>query len=669
MKRMLLSLLSLCAIPLYAQSDSLSIRSIDEVVVEEVRQPIVRYNTLGKTYWSIETMQAMPMSDPLRNIQLLPGVQTASENVGGTFVQGCDNSHNYTTINGAPVYYPMHLLGYFSTFNSSYFKNLSFSKSMHLTTANRLGGEVGMETTEAIPEKFGMDMDLGMLTAQAAMRMPIGEKLSLAMAGRYSNVNVIYDKLINSMMENQRIGYRFYDVNMGLLYKPTGRDAVSIDYFQGCDFADFNVLTYMIASQMEWGNRTASVRWKRSGDKLSQDYSLYYTAYRNDLNVSQTDSRVYLPANIQTLGAKSEQCYMPDRCFLTYGAEMMYHAIAPQAPQVTGSFAEVSTPQQVLQATEGALYLQVDFMLNDAVELIGGLRASGFHNACWQMEVDPRLTLRYQPSSSTTWQLTAGTYTQYLHQVGFSSNGLPSEFWISSNRDIAPQRAAKISLALQQDLFDRQYRVSIETYFTQLSNQVEYKGNALALITEEYDLNENLIVGNGYNYGMDLMLQKNAGRLTGWVSYSWAKAPRSFIRNGELVAYPSVHNREHDLNIVANWRMNDKWNFSATYILATGTPYTEIKNAYILGENGIVSYEEHNSSRYPALTRLDLGATRQLASKGRVEHSVKFSVYNATFAKNPISYSYNRFKGNYLYKRPVYIFSTAVPSVSYFMHF
>ncbi len=209
MKRIFLSLLSLCAISLYAQSDSLSTRSIDELVVEEVRQPLVRYNMLGKTYWSIETMNAMPMSDPLRNIQLLPGVHANSENTGGVFVQGCDNSHNYTTINGTPVYYPMHLLGFFSTFNSSYFKDLTFNKSMRLVTANRLGAEVGMETADTIPDKLGVDVDLGMMTAQGMVSMPLGSKLSLSVAGRYSDVNAIYDGMMNMLLENQRIAYRF----------------------------------------------------------------------------------------------------------------------------------------------------------------------------------------------------------------------------------------------------------------------------------------------------------------------------------------------------------------------------------------------------------------------------------------------------------------------------
>ena len=668
MKRIFLSLLSLCAIPLYAQSDSLSIHTIDEVVVEEVRQPLVRYNTLGTTYWSIKTMEAMPMTDPLRNIQLLPGVQTASENVGGVFVQGCNNSHNYTTINGAPVYYPMHLLGYFSTFNSSYFKDLVFNKSMQLTAANRLGAEVGVERADTLPERVGVDMDLGLLTAQGAISIPLGEKLGLSLAGRYSNVNLIYDRLIN-MIDSKRISYRFYDINMGLLYQPTDKDVIAVDYYQGCDYAGFDLLFYEILSRMEWGNRVASVSWKRKGGSLTQEHLLYHSSYHSTLDITQMNSKGHLPASIQTLGAKSEVRYMANAYFLTCGAEVMRHAVAPQAPQVAGELGNFSTPQVLQRATEGALYVQADYMLGGGLELIGGLRTSSFYHGGWRVGIDPRLTLRYQPSGSTTCQLTAGTYTQYLHQVGFSSNGLPSEFWISSDQSFAPQHAGKVSLALQQDVLDRRCRVSVETYFTRLTGQVEYKGNALGLITQEYNLANNLVEGDGYNYGVDLMLQKNYGQLTGWIGYSWAKAPRSFMRNGEWVTYPSVHNRVHDFSAVANWHISDKWNISATYLLATGTPYTEIKSGYILGENGLVQLGRYNGARYPMLTRLDLGISYQLKPIRHMAHSVKFTVYNATFSKNPISYNYNNYNGNIIYKRPMYIFSTAIPSVSYFMHF
>lgn len=516
--------------------------------------------------------------------------------------------------------------------------------------------------------ELGMDVDLGLLTAQGAISIPLGEKLGFSLAGRYSNVNLIYDGLVNRV-KKKNISYRFYDINMGLLYKPTDNDAISVNYYQGCDYAGLDFLSLEVLSRLAWGNRVASVNWNRKNDALTQDHILYYSSYHSTLDVTQMNSRGYLPASIQTVGAKSEMRYMANVYFLTCGAEVMYHSIAPQAPQMTGDLGNFSASQVLQRSAEGALFVQGDYMLGGGLEIIGGLRASSFYHGRWRVGIDPRLTLRYQPSSMTTWQLTAGTYTQYLHQVGFSSNGLPSEFWISSDQDFAPQHAGKLSLALQQDMLDRRYRISVETYFTRLTGQVEYKGNALGLITREYNLVDNLVVGDGYNYGVDLMLQKNYGQLTGWIGYSWAKAPRSFMRNGEWVTYPSVHNRVHDLSAVANWHISDRWNVSATYLLATGTPYTEIKSGYILGENGLVQLGEYNGARYPMLTRLDLGVSYQLKPIRHIAHSVKFAVYNATFSKNPISYNYNNYNGNIIYKRPVYIFSTAIPSVSYFMHF
>ena len=670
MKRIFLSLLSLCAILLYAQSDSLSAYSIDELVVEEMRQSSVRYRVLGKTYWVIESMKGMPMADPLRNIQLLPGVQTVSENTGGIFVQGCNNSHNYTTVNGVPVYYPMHLLGFFSTFNSTHFRHAVFNKTMGVTTANRLGAEVGMSTADSVPTTLGADVDLGMLTSQGSLRLPLGKKVGAILSGRYSNVNLLYDGLVNSQLGSDNLRYCFHDINATLHYTPTVRDVLSFDFFQGRDRAAMEVSSFQLHSRLVWANQTASLRWKHDVGRFSMDNRLYYSAYLSDLEVTQTDSRVLLPANIHTIGAKSEQRYIAARGFFTFGGEVMHHVISPQAPQITGSYGEAHTPQHLQRAMEEAIFFQADFMLGSGVELITGLRTSGFHHEGSRVGVDPRLTLRYQPSGRTTWQLMAGTFTQYLHQVGFSSNGLPSEFWIASSRNVPAQRSAKISLGLQQELFGGDYSLSVEPYLTRMVHQVEYKGNALGLLTDKYDLHDNLVIGDGYNYGVDFMLQKNAGRLTGWIAYAWAKAPRTSIRNGEQIFYPSVHNREHDFNVVGSYRLNDKWHLSATYILATGTPYTDIKRFYILGENAIVCFSNYNGARYPMLHRLDLAVSYQLPQVRHWEHSVKLAVYNATFAKNPISYSYNRYTGTgVLYKRPRYFFATPVPSVSYYLHF
>lgn len=72
----------------------------------------------------IKNMQDMPQFmgtvDLLRTIQLMPGVQTSGEMNSGIYVRGGDSAHNRFKINGATLYNPSHMLGFFSVFNSSH---------------------------------------------------------------------------------------------------------------------------------------------------------------------------------------------------------------------------------------------------------------------------------------------------------------------------------------------------------------------------------------------------------------------------------------------------------------------------------------------------------------------------------------------------------------------
>ena len=669
MRFRLIILLSLCATQLLqAQSDSLSAYSLDDVIVNDKKQPIVEFSTFGSTYWNLETMKNMPLKDPVRNMQLLPGIQTNSENMGGTFVQGCDNSHNNTTINGVPIYYPMHLLGFYSTFNALHFKNIAFSKSSKLTSGNRLGADINLETPDTLHQNFGADIDLGMLATQASMRIPFTKKLGATISGRYSNVNLLYDNLINSD-RNFTLKYRFYDININLHYQPTDKDIIWFDLYNGNDYTNFKSQNFLIHSDLQWGNQSASLRWKRNNGARIMNNMLYYTSYHNNTHMKQTDSQAFLPSHIHTTGVRSEQLVMTDMLFISYGAELLQHFVATQSPEITGAYSIPYTPQKIQSGTEGSLFAQSEYMLGNGTELIAGLKASAFYNERFYFGIDPRMSIRVQPVSNTTMQLTVGTYTQYLHQFGFSSNGMPSEFWCASDSRIPAQHSIKASLGIERNFTDNKYSISTEFYISKLKNQIEYKGNAIGLITDKYNLYDNLIIGNGLNYGVDVMLQKNSGKLTGWISYSWAQAPRKFNDAGVIKSYPAIHNRVHDLNTVANWAISEKWNLCATWIFATGSPYTEIKYAYIMGENGILAYDEHNSSRFPNINRLDLALRYHLPGRNKISQSITLSAYNATWSKNPVSYNYNNIKGNIIYKRPVYIFSTIVPSVSYYLHF
>ena len=69
---------------------------------------------------------------------------------------------------------------------------------------------------------------------------------------------------------------------------------------------------------------------------------------------------------------------------------------------------------------------------------------------------------------------------------------------------------------------------------------------------------------------MVFLLKKTAGKLTGWVSYTWSRTLREFeeINNGD--PFPARQDRIHDISIVANYQLSPKWNFGASWVYATG---------------------------------------------------------------------------------------------------
>ena len=203
-----------------------------------------------------------------------------------------------------------------------------------------------------------------------------------------------------------------------------------------------------------------------------------------------------------------------------------------------------------------------------------------------------------------------------------------------------------------------------------MKNQVEFGATALDLITDKMNVLDHMMIGKGFNYGLDLMLQKKYGDFSWWLAYSFSQAPRMFENNGLVEKYQSANSRMHDMKIVGIWNINDKWTFSSSFVYASGTPYTGIKSAMVLGENVLVNFDKHNGCKYPDYHRLDWSLQYELSKKNSLKkQQLAFSLNNATFAKNPIAYKYNEIVSNKLVKEAFYVFTTAVPSLSYCCYF
>ena len=79
-------------------------------------------------------------------------------------------------------------------------------------------------------------------------------------------------------------------------------------------------------------------------------------------------------------------------------------------------------------------------------------------------------------------------------------------------------------------------------------------------------------MGEGTARGIEFLVQKTAGKTTGWFAYTLAKSDRIFpdgsINNGER--FPYKYDRRHSIDISVDHRFNKTWGIDGAWSFATG---------------------------------------------------------------------------------------------------
>ena len=173
-------------------------------------------------------------SDPIRYLQSLAGVQTNNETTTGLHINGCDDYQSLVSINGAPVYYPNHLMGLYSTFLSSHFQSITMEPSAHgATMANRVGGWVDFSTFTRVPKRFSFEGNIGLINSDITFAIPMGKKHALWLSARTSYINLLYGRLLK--MGTYAVRYNFQDYNLTYLGELTDKDKLVITGFYSRD--------------------------------------------------------------------------------------------------------------------------------------------------------------------------------------------------------------------------------------------------------------------------------------------------------------------------------------------------------------------------------------------------------------------------------------------------
>lgn len=582
-------------------------------------------------------------NDILKTLQLIPGVQTSGELDSGIYIRGSDPGQTLVMLDGATIYAPSHLMGFFSVFNSDHLSSASVYKSGGLPA--KYGGcaanVIDIETTDDIRDSTGGTINVGMISSQATLAVPLWDNSMITVSGRGSYVNYAL-KGINKLTRNREDmpEYGMQDYNLTWLARIGKSNTIKLNGYYGQDRMYFLRRDYSILASLKWYNAAASAVWENRTDSgMTNRHILSFSRFSNGISIERPPACMRLPSDITDFSYKGNTSVPFRQSRLSFGANYTFHISNVQYPLLTGvndMIDNIGKPAPYY-THEFGLFADYSLWFNFPLTIDVGIRYGGavtgrkLHSG-----PEPRIALSYKPSRNMNIRANFSIQRQYMNMVSISGMGMPTDFWIPVTENISPQISRTVSIGFSHSLLDNTVEYGIEPYFSLADNVLEYDGGLFEMTNSTYEPEENIISGYGRNYGVEMIVRKNSGKVTGWISYTLSRSERSFPEIMGGTVFPAKHDRTHNLSATASYELSDRWTFSAIFVYATGSAYTPPSGIYILGENIIQEYGKHNSARMPDYHRLDISATYNFKSKGRCRHSLNASVYNVYARENPL---------------------------------
>lgn len=650
-------------------------QELGEVVVSAERpDKNVKDVRMSTNNLRMETIKAMPAFmgevDVMKSLMLLPGVRSAGEGSTGINVRGGNVDQNLVMLDEATVYNASHLMGFFSVFNADAIKDVQVYKGgIPAHYGGRLSSVVDIRMKDGNSKKYEATGGIGTIASRLTLEGPIQKNVSsFLLSGRRTYADLFLPLASDTNIRNNRL--YFYDLNAKANYRFSNKDRIFFSGYFGRDILKFNDEFHM-----GWGNATATMRWNHIfNSKIFSNFTFIYSQFDYLMGFNYGVNSFEWSSHIENLSLKADfTWYASTDHTVRFGAQSIFHGFNPGQIKGRGdqtAITDFSMPAN--NALEHALYLSNEQTLTSSITLEYGVRYSLFQNM-GKAEVykiddqymvtdtvhyasgeiyhqdhgwEPRLGLVYAFSPGQAIKASYNRTRQYLQQTNISDMGTPLDIWFSASPHVKAQIADQWALGYFRNFLDNTLESSIEVYYKDMQNQLDFKDHADILLNPHMEAD--LRSGRAWSYGVEFMLNKTRGDFTGWFSYTWSRAWQQIdgINQGEK--YPAVFDRPHDISLVLAYDINRRMNISANWVYQSGKPVTLPIGRYEYGGVVIPVYADRNASRMPDYHRLDLSLT--LHSRKRPnrnwEGSWNFSIYNAYYRKNVFSYSFRQNEHN-----------------------
>jgi len=634
-----------------------------EVIGEAENKNIetVRMSTVNLKMESIKKIPAlMGEVDLLRVIQLLPGVQSGGEGSTGFYVRGGGIDQNLILLDGAPVYNPAHLFGFFSVFNQDAIKSADLYKGgIPAKFGGRLSSVLDVRMNDGNSKKLTVKGGIGILASRLTIEGPIvKDKVSFIVSGRRTYADLFLLALPKDDLRRTGV-LNFYDLSGKVNWKVNDKNRLYISAYTGRDnlgSTDF--------FKLGWGNITTTTRWNHVfSDKVFSNLSLLYSNYDYSLGVPSGPNEFTWKSKIINYSIKNDyNYYLNPKNTVEFGFISTYHNFKP-AEVIPGSENDAFNELKFFDryAWENGIYIANKQRIGARLTAEYGLRFSTFSNigkdTIYTFDEDhnltgyeaygsgdiyntftglePRLGLKYSLDDVSSVKASYNRMNQYLLLATNTTGGAPLDIWMPSGKNLKPGIADQVAVGYFRNFKKNMFETSVEGYYKWMQNQVDFADNAQILLNKQ--LEGDVRQGKGWAYGAEFYVKKQKGKLTGWVSYtlSWSYRQMKGINNGKKFFSPA--HRNNNIAIVMSYALNKKLDISANWVYSNGAPITTPTGRFEYGGQINPVYADRNDAKMPDYHRLDLGLDWKLGKNRetkRFNHSLNFSIYNLYNRKN-----------------------------------
>jgi len=657
---------------------------LDEAIVTANRIDLMKMSgpTISTIKLSPEKLSEIPNvgeKDIMRTFQLMPGISAANESSSGLYVRGGTPDQNLVLYDGFTVYQVDHLYGFFSAFNANAIKEVELYKGgFDAKYGGRLSSVTDIQGKEGSKTQFNLGGDISLLSGNIFTEIPITEDLSLVAAARRSWRGPIYNWIFNSFNKSTssstssgkgpggadnvtKAKSYFYDINTKLTFKPTKKDIVSYSFFNGSDDLNnsFSVNTPAFLEQLginfnfgttdvtNYSNTGMSLSWLRNwNSKFHSNTVVSYSNYESSRDrvttgnvfmggdTTTTKTGIFEKNNLKDLSFRSDY----EWSFAKWNS--IGFGVSATQFDISYRYSQNDTSWLINKRTTGLLtggYLQDKFILfNGKLTLTGGMRLSYF-DVTSRLYKEPRLAITYQATEKISFKAAYGQYYQFANRITREDiSAGSSEFWVLSDGKTVPVSSATHYIA-GLNYESGKYLFGIEGYYKNLNNITQYT-ERLSANTAGINYDENFLIGSGYSQGVEFMMQKKIGKLTGWVSYTLGKTMDLFQAYSSSY-FPADQDVRHEFKIVTMYK-KDRWDFAATWVYASGRPYTAPGGSYSVTlldgtTQNYFTVTSKNTLRLPDYHRMDIAVNYHIHNEAKKDIGyIGLSLFNVYARKN-----------------------------------